>query len=1201
MGKIIKLITLIFMLALSSTSNAGLYSKCIYGYNFEGGDVETFLIYPINEACYNYCDEGCRSLFSVETEKGTEMNDDVITRCKSYCQSSINFSSYYRDESGELKGPLTGPSPHGSCETTQVWNRVYKASKLLKSGDNILVESVDDQEGPVDGNKVYGCGKESVEIKSIFKSDKTADWPSISGSFVSNDGVYNGWKESTDHYCLNSATNRPIESIMKSKLLTGLDYVSINSNLLPSQPIPYIDSPSSTPCSGSSCPLLPDYRKDSDMLDWYKMNSGPCRFHARAESPVSTGLYVQNGDELSITWSGNYSAYPSTYSSTIRNVYGRNKNSLDAIVGLSLNEAIICARNANIVGNYKVKIDGYSSEIAAASDDCQTLAYEKSKLAIQIGGNSLVLSGEEARADPIFTNPITGKQRILNNLTGIVADDPLVVLNEGSPKDCKAYFEEGSCPDRSVNCSTCFYIYGTNSSIDGSTAKVAGKIKDSRYTYSGVLSANPETNFTTVERRSPISFPNRDSLTLFSQDYGARSDNVGGLDVSIKWGGCPKPADSKDDRDVPDAIEYVINSCDLDPEQMYDNAGYNKYTASWVSYSWLPLPLDKAIGVDTVACPSAPCCVYFRVKDQYIAQNVNGDVSLTGSAIVTSNRPLWGTGNVGLKNLYGNPGNRHGYYRLALKNPQPSFDLPKAETKGVMHNIVSFVLKKIIGTPPNYSTGALMGFYKEVIKGKGYVDFIRVLLGLYVAFFGLGFMMGAVEINLKELLSRLIKVSFVIAMLSDTSWKFFSEYILPATINGPAELSAAFVLKVSGATGMSSNFPDTDELGVPIETAISQDPSLIIALMVDQPLRYIWKSLGIIFPKLVAVLFSSPFLGFFIALALFLSLIVYSIGLLKIVMIYMLSFVAIGCLIFMAPLAIPMVLFKFTQDVFDRWWKYLLSFAIQPVLLFAGVSVLNFLTIAVFVASFSYTVCQSCLLNFPLLNICIIPAYKLMETLHMPASVGSSMPAAMIVSSSLFTLLSYAMYEMPSVFTSIASRLITGVSGANIGSAADEGYGSVGLNKANDLKNAPGKLLNAGKDMLSIGSDVVGSVKRLRGAGGEATERSRGGGSGGGGGGGNGGGGGGAGTDGNGGGGNGGGGDPTGGSGTNVSDPTAPTAGSTEDATTQSTENKEPTKLLTIMEETDEDLMEEEDDDKAVARTELESIPEGNENEEEKD
>lgn len=1158
MGKITRLITLIFMLSLSATCNAGLYSKCIYGYNFEGGDVETFVIYPINEACYTYCDEGCRSLFSVESAEGAEMNDDVITRCKSYCQSSINFSSYYRDESGELKGPLAGLSPDGNCEISQVWNRVYKASKLLKSGDNILVESVNDQNGTIDGNKVYGCGKESVEIKSIFKSDKSADWPSIGFFGVSNDSVYDGWKESTDHYCLNSATNRPIESIMKSKLLTGLDYISINSNLLPSQPIPYIDSPSSPRCSGSSCPLLPEYRKDSDMLAWYKMDNGPCRFHARAENAISTGLYVQNGDELSITWSGNYSAYPSTYNGNISSVYGKNSDSLAAIVGLSLNEAIICARNASIINNYKVKIDGYSSGIAATSADCQTLAYEKSKLIINIGSKSLTLSGEEARADPIFTNPTAETPNIINNLTGIVVDDPLVILNEDSPKkaDCDAYFSGGSCPDDSVNCSNCFYIYGTNSSIDSSSAKVVGKIKDSKYTYSGVLSANPETkrsiwterNFTNV--RYAVSFQDRNLLRLNSEDYGSKRDNVGGLDVAIKWGGCPKYPDNKDDRGVPDAIEYVINSCDLDPAQMYDESGYNKETTSWVSYTWLPLPLDKAIGVDTAACPSAPCCVYFRVKDPHIGQDVNGDVSLlTDPTILTDQRlvPLWGNRAVSLKNLYGNPGNRHGYYRLALKNPQPSFDLPKAETRGVMHNIVAFVLKKIIGTPPNYDNGVLIGFYKEVIKGKGYVEFIRVLLGLYVAFFGLGFMMGAVEINLKELLSRLIKVSFVIAMLSDTSWTFFSKYILPATINGPAELSAAFVLKVSNSTGMASNFPDTDELGVPIETAISKDPSLIIALMVDQPLRYIWKSLGIIFPKLIGVLFSSPFLGLFIALALFVSLIVYSIGLLKIVMIYMLSFVAIGCLVFMAPLAIPMVLFKFTQDIFDRWWKYLLSFAIQPVLLFAGVSVLNFLTIAVFVASFSYTVCQSCLLPFPLLNICIIPGYKLMETLHMPNSVGSSMPAAMIVSSSLFTLLSYAMYEMPSVFTSIASRLITGVSGNNIGASADAAYDSVGLNKGDDLKKAPSTLRKAGKDAIALGSDVVGAVKRLRGSG-------NGGGSG-------------SNPDGNGdgnhrGGGGGGGGDPIGNGAKNISD-TAPAP----EPSTISTENKE--QLPTVLKETE--------------------------------
>lgn len=1081
MHRIIGFITLIWMLYISNISNAGLYSKCIYGYNFEGGDLEIFMLYPINEECFKHCDEKCREIFSVQKDGVTEMNDDVITRCKSYCQSSKPFSSYYRDEDGSLKGPSIGPVNNLNCEVSQVWNRVYKASKLLKSGDNIVLESVDDDESSSEGNKIYGCGREIIEIKSIFKSDKTSEWPVISpwssSGAISNDGSQTLWTDSTQHYCLNSATNRPINEIKKSKLLLGLDYTAINSNLLPSQPIPYMDSPSTPACSGSSCSILPDYRTDSDMLAWYGDSYGPCRYSARSPS-VTTGLYVQNGDELSITWSGGHSAYGSTYNGAT-GAYGQNSSDFNKIVGLSLNEAIICARNVTINKNYTVKPEGYVSAFIPKADACETLAYEKSKLGISIGSSSVVFSGEEARVDPIFTNPSSDNKRIVSSFTGSVIDDPNVILNTNSPINCDTYLSGGSCPDSSKNCSSCFYIYGTA----GTTADspLIGKIQSSKYTYSGVLSSNPETNFDRRNRSNKLnSIPTRESLRLNMEDYTGNEDNVGGVDVSIKWGGCPKGPDSLDDRNVPDAVEYIISSCNLDPEQMYDNAGYDTADGSWISYSWSPISIDKVIGIDNIVCPNAPCCAYFRVKDPYIGQDVRGDVSLTGltAASALSGAPLWGSKG-GLRNLYGNPGNRHGYYRLSLRNAQSSFDLPKADTTGVMHNIVKFVLKKIIGTPPDYSDGALIVFYKNVISGNGYIDFVRVLLFLYIAFFGLGFMMGAIEINLKELVSRLLKVSFVIAMLSDSSWSFFATYILPAVINGPAELSAAFVMKVANSTSMANNFPSTNELGVPIETAVSTDPSLIIALMVDQPLRYIWKGLGTILPKLLAILFSSPVLGFFITFALLVSLIVYSIGLLKIVMVYMLSFLAIGFLIFIAPLAIPMVLFKFTQDVFDRWWKFLLSFAMQPIFLFAGISILNFLTIATFVASFSYTVCQSCIAYVPIIKFCLIPGYKLMETLHMPSSIGASMPAAMIISSSLFMLLSYSVYEMPSVFTAMASRLITGVSGdSNIGAAADKAYDSVNLKNAGDYQKVGQNLIKAGRQAISIGKTVKGAYMR---------------------------------------------------------------------------------------------------------------------------
>ncbi len=58
--------------------------------------------------------------------------------------------------------------------------------------------------------------------------------------------------------------------------------------------------------------------------------------------------------------------------------------------------------------------------------------------------------------------------------------------------------------------------------------------------------------------------------------------------------------------------------------------------------------------------------------------------------------------------------------------------------------------------------------------------------------------------------------------------------------------------------------------------------------------------------------------------------------------IFIISSISIISLIYISPITITCVLFKKTKNIFDKWWKYLLSFALQPVILFAYLGVLIF-------------------------------------------------------------------------------------------------------------------------------------------------------------------------------------------------------------------------------------------------------------------
>lgn len=1065
-------IIIIYLLGLHSLPvSAGLYSACIKGYDFGASVKESFALYPINSDCYTQCDVQCNSSFSQLTAAGAQLNVDVIDRCKAFCQSRVSFSSYYRVQSIDpttniatisLAGPVSFSNSPSSCATDQVWNRVYKSQNSFHMGDSFIIGAAASSASP---NKIYSCGKDTIQIKSIFQDNLSANWS----------GTQTFWTDQTQHYCLNSTTDA-LANLTVANLVgpTPLNYSSIQTNI-PSQPLPYADADTSTPGN-----LLPDYRTANDLLAWYRASNGPCKFSARQESMTSTGLYVQDGDELSIFWKGNYSPFPSTYSPG--NICNRAGGS---VRGLSLNNLIMCARNASIDSSYQVTPDGASSFIPNA-DTCNAMARLDSilKLSFNNGSNasSVALNGEDARTSPIFTpssrqtsnttiaadsyyagssynfcsprystGSNSGSSIIsVYGLAGSVQDDVSPQLNTPYPNNsyysmCQNFWNgaSNSCPNN--DCSLCYYING----MDYST-----------YSYGGVLKGISSS-------RSLLSIGVFDSVNSYA-------DNIGGVTATINWGGCPITPTSTDPQGNPNVIQYLVSRCDLDPSMMYDNFATIPNLNTQISYSWTHAVIGSTVTIPSNAamqnicggsgtcsdgsscscgnscsngsacdCSSVKCCLYLRVDDKYITQDGSGNVGINPTpAGVTG----LSSSTASLANLYGNAGNRNGYFSLTIGTPIASFVLPTATTTGPMQSLVAYLNNHTLGSAKNnYSGGVLNSFYTKVISNNGYNRMIMALLSMYMAFLGAGFIMGTVKIELKELVTRLFKISFIVMLISNTSWTFFSSYILPGIVDGAANLASSFVINVANSTKLSG-FPNG------YETLVANDPSTLIALMVDQPLKYMWGS-STLWIKVSALLFSAWWgMPFFLILVT--SMIVYSIALLKIVLIYCIALIGVAVMIFIAPLTIPMMMFKFTEQIFESWWKLLLSYAIQPVMLFAGVSVLNFLTLMVFYSALSFTVCPYyCLfgIEFAGISKCAAYVYTILDSLHSPTESHGALPMPLIHCSSLFLLLSYIMFEMPSMFTSIASKITTGNAMGNVGRASDQAFGQYGLGKAQNM------------------------------------------------------------------------------------------------------------------------------------------------------
>ncbi len=91
-------------------------------------------------------------------------------------------------------------------------------------------------------------------------------------------------------------------------------------------------------------------------------------------------------------------------------------------------------------------------------------------------------------------------------------------------------------------------------------------------------------------------------------------------------------------------------------------------------------------------------------------------------------------------------------------------------------------------------------------------------------------------------------------------------------------------------------------------------------------------------PAVITMAFAGIFATIFgpiIVILVILFLIFVILIILRIVHIYILSFIAVVMLVYISPLVIPTMLFEFTKSIFEKWWKFILGYMIQPIILFA--------------------------------------------------------------------------------------------------------------------------------------------------------------------------------------------------------------------------------------------------------------------------
>lgn len=230
---------------------------------------------------------------------------------------------------------------------------------------------------------------------------------------------------------------------------------------------------------------------------------------------------------------------------------------------------------------------------------------------------------------------------------------------------------------------------------------------------------------------------------------------------------------------------------------------------------------------------------------------------------------------------------------------------------------------------------------------------LAILLTIYVTVFGVQLLLGTAQLNSKDVIVRLLKISAVWTFATEASWgvgfvfNFFMSVINEGSswVVNPIRNIATVDLSIIGQS------PDTPAAN-------------IIPAMNDGDVMPLFGFLD----RLVYGAFAGPLssgntkiMGFFVAVGLIYTplsalalwwLWTTFITLVRTMMSFMMCLAAIAFLVALSPIFLSLMLFQATNHFFENWLRYMISYSLQVILVFA-IIVLWVVVVSKFIAFFA--------------------------------------------------------------------------------------------------------------------------------------------------------------------------------------------------------------------------------------------------------
>ncbi|NEV49365.1 conjugal transfer protein TrbL [Wolbachia pipientis] len=290
------------------------------------------------------------------------------------------------------------------------------------------------------------------------------------------------------------------------------------------------------------------------------------------------------------------------------------------------------------------------------------------------------------------------------------------------------------------------------------------------------------------------------------------------------------------------------------------------------------------------------------------------------------------------------------YFGIDVRNVERD-DITDKNGKYYQNNKYSinlFVKKKVndfissaINNIFDFVTGGFKDNVEDSYRGyiKGLLQGVRALLTLYVIFTVVGYMLGTIQLSKFDFVVRMFKIAFIAFAFSDKSWELFGTTLSKLFVNGSTYLVDSF----SGYVGEGG-----------------------------KKFAFLDLTAGVLFTgetwlKFLSLMLSGPF-GFIAFLAILHATFMFLKCIISATLKYVISTVLVAFLLSLTPLFIVFILFQQTKSLFDNWIKTLAHVAVQPVILFSSLSLLNQLMYSVLYNLTNFSACYQCLISINFLS-----------------------------------------------------------------------------------------------------------------------------------------------------------------------------------------------------------------------------------------